>query len=189
MIKSQTKKRRALQWAACFTTILVSVSLAAATEETTRTQLWASVNDVPISEAAVREHVRAYLRRIGHTKLSESRMATLEKEMLKKLIEEELLYQEGRRQGLVVSEEDIEVGLARIRDRFSSDTDFEAALAKARLDPAAIRKGVERSLLIEKTWEKLVSTPENERRQALQKLTTRATIVISTQDSGDDFVN
>lgn len=147
----------------------------------------AMVNEVPITDQAVDESVASYLRQIGHRQLSDSRMVVLQKQMLKKRIEEELLYQEGLKKGLHVAEQEIEIGIAQIRNRFPSESAFRTALSKEVLDLGDLRKGVERSILIKKTWEGLLEMPEDDRAQRLQEITENARIQIHSTDSGEDF--
>jgi len=190
MKRSPLKKPDFIQRSAsCLVALLLSVAMATAADKTAGEHVLAEVNDVPIRNTAVQESVRAYLLRIGHKELSASRMAALENDILQTLIEEELLYQEGQKQGLVVDEAEIEAGVLRIRNRFSSDRDFEAALAKAVLDRETLRKGVARSLLIKRIWEDLSEMTEADRKQRLQTLTEKATILITPTDSGEGFFN
>jgi peptidyl-prolyl cis-trans isomerase C len=60
----------------------------------------------------------------------ESEMAEMRKEALEKLIENELLYQESKRQDIKVDEAEIERHVATMRKRFPTEAEFEAALEK-----------------------------------------------------------
>jgi peptidyl-prolyl cis-trans isomerase C len=60
----------------------------------------------------------------------ESEMAEMRKAALEKLIENELLYQESKRQDIKVDEAEIERHVATMRERFPTEAEFEAALEK-----------------------------------------------------------
>lgn len=138
----------------------------------------AEVNKRPISDAAVNETLQLYLRQIGHEKLSSVRMAALRKEVLKKLIEEELLYQDGLENHLSVSEAEIEAGVLKILGRFESAEAFDEALSKEALNVEDLRKGVSRAIVIQKSWEGFSSMPESDRVSRLREMTQQADIQI-----------
>ncbi|MEC4678686.1 MAG: SurA N-terminal domain-containing protein [Nitrospirota bacterium] len=79
----------------------------------------ARVNQTPIEAREINARVQVYLRQIGHKRLSPLRMASLEKEVLKKAIEEELLYQEALNNDLSVSAVEITAGLKKNSRTFS----------------------------------------------------------------------
>ncbi|MFQ5597042.1 MAG: SurA N-terminal domain-containing protein [Nitrospiria bacterium] len=149
----------------------------------------AEVNHVPITDTALNDAMDAYLQKIGHRKLSISRMDTLKKEILKRLIEEELLYQEALKTGLAVTDEEIEAGLLEIRSRFPNNEAFETALSKEVLTLDKIRKGVERSLLVNKTWRSFADMTETKRSARLREITKNADIQINANALGEPFVN
>lgn len=130
----------------------------------------ASVNQMPISSRAVDGALRAYLTRIGHRELPALRMQRLREEILKRLIEEELLYQEALKEGLSVAENEIDAGVAKIQNRFDSDQSYESAIQKEALKPGDIRFGVKRSLLINKTWSNLWKMSQAERDKRLKAM-------------------
>ncbi|MFQ5780312.1 MAG: SurA N-terminal domain-containing protein [Nitrospiria bacterium] len=138
----------------------------------------AEVNQATITEAAVDEAVQTYLRQIGHRKLSLSRMTTLKKEALTRLIEEELLYQEGLKEAMVVTEDEVEEEVMEIRQRFPSSEAFEAALKKKELTLEEIKKGVRRFVLIRKTRDSISQLTETDRRNRLKEITENAVIKI-----------
>lgn len=138
----------------------------------------AEVNKTPIEEASVQEAVQSYLRRIGHEQLSPLRMALLRKEVLKQLIEEELLYQEGLRMELPVSDEELETGLGQIRQRFQNQAAYDEALSKAALNLDGIKNGVYRHILIKKTWKALSEMTDADRINRLRHVAEQADIHI-----------
>jgi len=152
-----------------------------------RVEVLAEVNQAKITDKTLEVEVRAYLRKIGHQELSPLRMAAVKKNALKKLIEEELLYQEGLRlqeqedKAIGLSSEEIEAGVQEIRDRFSSEAVFRASLLKEGLDLEDLRKGVARALLIRKTWSLFSEMAPEGRRKRLKTLSEHATIRIHAQ--------
>ena len=138
----------------------------------------AEVNKAPIEDTSVQEAVQSYLRRIGHEQLSPSRMALLRKEVLKHLIEEELLYQEGLKIKLPVSDEELETGMGQIRQRFQTQVTYDEALSKAALDLDGVKNGVYRHILIKKTWKALSEMTEEDRINRLRHMAAQADIHI-----------
>jgi len=63
----------------------------------------------------------------------ESEMAEMRKAALEKLIENELLYQESKKQDIKVDETEIEKHMATLRKRFPTEAEFQAALEKMSL--------------------------------------------------------
>lgn len=139
----------------------------------------AEVNQRPITNRAVNDSLKAYLSRIGHQELPASRMQSLREEILKHLIEEELLYQEGLKTGLSATEDEIDAGVAKIRNRFQSDQSYEAAIQKQSLKREEIRAGVKRSLIINKTWGRLSNLPQAERSMRLKAMSEGADIQVN----------
>lgn len=138
----------------------------------------AEVNKAPIEETSVQEAVQSYLRRIGHEQLSPSRMALLRKEVLKQLIEEELLYQEGLKIKLPVSDEELKTGMGQIRKRFQNQAAYDEALSKAALDLNSVKNGVYRHILIKKTWKVLSEMTDADRINRLRHMAAQADIHI-----------
>jgi peptidyl-prolyl cis-trans isomerase SurA len=138
----------------------------------------AEVNQVPITTAAVDEALQAYLRRIGHRELSLSRMAALKREILERLIEDELIYQEGLKKGETVGDDELEAEAARLRNRFPSQEAFESALGKEKLSREQIDAGLRRFILIRKTWDAAGSMTDEEKRNWLKQIRERSEIKI-----------
>ncbi|MBI3802391.1 MAG: SurA N-terminal domain-containing protein [Nitrospirae bacterium] len=138
----------------------------------------AAVNQAPITAEALNREVQTYLRQIGHRELSSDRMAMLRREMLNKLIDEELLYQEALKQGWKVTEAETEAEVDRIRKRFSTQHDFEAALVKEGLTLDAVEAGVRRFVLVRRMWSALPAATETEKKGWLQTVRERSDIRI-----------
>jgi len=145
----------------------------------------AEVNQARITETALMAEVRSYLRKIGHQELSSVRMAAVKKNALKKLIEEELLYQEGLKllheeagSDLMIAEVEIESGILQIQNRFPSAQAYKASLSEEGLTEEAVRLGIERALIIRKTWAFFSTMDSKVRIAQLKTLTQRAAIQI-----------
>ncbi|MFQ5579178.1 MAG: SurA N-terminal domain-containing protein [Nitrospiria bacterium] len=141
-------------------------------------KVWAEVNAVPITEEAVNTATQVYLTQIGHKRLSPTRMLELKRKMLKGLIEQELLHQEGLKREWVVSEKELETEIKRIRDRFSSEAEFLAAIEKEDLTLKDLRKGVRRFVLIRKTRESISRLSGGARQERLRRITENSAIKI-----------
>ncbi len=160
--------------------VLISIiALVSPVVGVTATTTVAAVNQTPIFSRAVDGALRAYLSSIGHRELPASRMRSLREGILKRLIEEELLYQEALKEGLTVTENEIDAGVAKIRSRFQSDRSYELALEKKVLGPKDIRAGVKRAILINKTWFHLSTLTQTERKLRLKAISENADIKIN----------
>ena len=111
----------------------------------------ATVNQRPITALDLDQAMSSLLpSTFGHRRLSESRVLELKKKVLEDLIEKELLYQEAERRSIRVSPQEIESEVAKIRNRFSSEKEYQAALEKSDLTLEKVRFGVERFLAVRK---------------------------------------
>ncbi len=140
--------------------------------------VWAEVNTIPITKQAVNEATRVYLTRIGHRMLSPARMLDLKRKMLKNLIEEELLYQEGLKKEWTIPKKEIETAVKKIRDRFPSEADFLAAIEEEDLTLKDLRDGVRRFVLIRRTRESISQLPDGAQQERLQQITKNSAIKI-----------
>jgi len=176
------KKRRGLSFGSLIFCSLVLFPFLAGTggaaEEARGAATVAEVNHVPITAAAVDEAVQAYLRQIGHRELSPSRMAELRRELLERLIEDELIYQEGIKKGETVGDGELEAEAARLRNRFPSQEAYESALEKENLSRAQIEAGLRRFILIRKTWDAASSMTEEGKRNWLKQMREHSEIKI-----------
>ena len=82
-------------------------------------------------------------------RLDQARMPEIKRMLTDRLIQQELLYQESRRQGIVVETADVEEQITKMRDRFSSDAEFKQALAKIDTTLPELRVQVERRLAVQ----------------------------------------
>lgn len=89
----------------------------------------------------------------------------LQQEAREELIAEELLYQEARRRGLTVPEEEVTAQIDRLRDEFLSRAAFREAREEHGLDDGTLHRQIERDLLIvrlldEAIYDRLTVNPD-----------------------------
>jgi peptidyl-prolyl cis-trans isomerase C len=91
--------------------------------------------------------VQQRLLRMGKS-LSDSQLSDIKKRVLEDLINRELLYQESQKQGVTVDEAAIDEQVRKLKERFSSATEFKSALSKANLSEAALRSQFKRGMAV-----------------------------------------
>ncbi len=112
---------------------LCAVAFPAAAEEAASSDdKVAAVNGTVISKADLEKEVGRlqWQYSMMGKPAGESEMAEMRKEALEKLIENELLYQESKRQDIKVDEAEIERHVATMKKPFPTEAEFEAALEK-----------------------------------------------------------
>lgn len=112
----------------------------------------AVVNGAPIPRTAVREIVAGVAAVHGDAQ-DPSRREEWERSALESLIDFELLYQEAKRQGVSVSGEDVDREIARAKQKFASERDYEKALSERGWTVAGVRADTERSLVVQRFLE------------------------------------
>ncbi len=131
----------------------------AAQKDIKKEDIAADVNSVPITKKEVSDLVSSTLPRItGHRTLSEERMRFFRAQALNQLIEQELLYQEAKREKIKVKKAEIEEELKKIENRYPDEKTFNEDIKKKGLTADEIKKGLERYLLISK----IMKTKEKE---------------------------
>lgn len=115
------------------------------------------VNGVPISrkeyQSTLRQAEQEYRPKSG--KLSARGRSALGDRILQKMIQDELLSQHARAEGLRVTPEEVETRFDEIKKQGGGDEAFAAFVARRGLDPARIRVNLERNLLIERLAAKI----------------------------------
>ena len=98
--------------------------------------------------------------------VSASQLSAIKKRVLESLIGRELLYQESQKQGVTVQEAAINEQVSKLKDRFSSEAEFNRALSEANLSEAAIKSEFKRGMaiqqFIDKQFVQKVTVPEKE---------------------------
>lgn len=115
----------------------------------------ARVDGTPITEAMVNAVVKGAIS--GRTQPpSSEEIATLSDAALESLIELELLYAAAQRQGITVSDAQVEAELARSRARFAKPADYEAALKRSGLTAAQVHADTRKTLVVDALLERVV---------------------------------
>lgn len=140
----------------CFVTlilfsIVVSATPGWAEEQAAAGDPVAVVNGTAISPEALEfetQRMIDQLARQGQVP-SEEMMPQLKTDVLNRMIEEELLYQDSQAKAITVPEARVEKELASIRERFPSPEDYEAALAGIDMSEDDLVRKITRGVAIE----------------------------------------
>jgi len=145
-----------------------AVALAAGEEAAAPSGRVALVNGVAITEEAVEQkmaEIRQQYARQGEP-VDEQKLAVLRPKVVDNLIEEELLFQESRRQKIAVTPAAMDAALADIRKGFEDEEKFSAALDAMNLTREAFTRKLERLLaireLIQTQVDARIQVPEEE---------------------------
>ncbi|MFQ5677809.1 MAG: SurA N-terminal domain-containing protein, partial [bacterium] len=115
----------------------------------------ATVNGVAIKQSELTAEVNRKLPLASyHARISNEKLQQYQHQALQNLIEEELLYQEAKRQKLEIKQIELQHRVAMMKNGYASENDFQQALAKAGLNILTLMERVERRLLIEKIQQK-----------------------------------
>jgi len=115
----------------------------------------ARVDGTPITEAEVNAVVKGAIS--GRTQPpSSEEIAALSDAALDSLIDLELLYAAARRQGITVSDAQVEAELARSRARFPKPADYEAALKRSGMTAAQLQADTRKTLVVNVLLERVV---------------------------------
>jgi len=105
----------------------------------------------------------------GHGSISPERMAVHRREILQELVVRRLELDEAHREGLTVTEAEVDAAEAALRSRFPDRASYDRAAAAQGLDPAAIRQGLRDHLLgakVERRVKAQVKEPTREQLMA-----------------------
>ena len=130
----------------------------------------ARVNGVVISDYQVESGLQSLLEPYkdskGKVRLSQEQQYAARKHVIDNLVTRELLYQEGCRQGIAATEEEINQVMEHAVDEYGSDGQFKAMLVMTGLSPDEYRGQVRRDIIINKLAASLV---EGKRRPVTTK--------------------
>ena len=112
----------------------------------------ATVNGVDISRRDYDRELKLYRNRMARNgrQLNEQQLQFVSGQILDRMIETELLYQESRKQGVQIETKEIETQFGEIRQRFSSEQEFTEAMGQMDLTEAGVRQQIEKGLAINK---------------------------------------
>ncbi len=124
-------------------------AFAADSSQTTEGKV-ATVNGIDISRKDYDREVRLYadrMTRSGRT-LDDRQAKLIGEQILDRMIDTELLYQESRKQGVQIESNAVQVQFDEIKQRFASEEEFSQAIDQMGLTEAGIRDQIERGLAI-----------------------------------------
>ena len=110
----------------------------------------ATVNGIDISRKDYDREVNLYKDRLARSgrPMDQEQIKVISGQILDRMIETELLYQESRKQGVQIESTEIEAQFSDIKQRFSSEQEFASAIGKMEMTEAGIRAQIERGLAI-----------------------------------------
>lgn len=110
----------------------------------------ATVNGTAISREAYDREVKLYQQRAARDgrQLPELQLQMVKKQILDRMIETELLYQESRKKEIRVEFQAVENQMNDIKKRFPNDVEYQKAIKQMNLSEAIIRVQIEKGLAI-----------------------------------------
>ena len=130
--------------------LLISALSTNAAEPVITEQKAADINGVVISMKALNNEYRQALKQKGTSEndVSAEQALEMKKELLDSLIDEELLFQESKKQNVVVEETTVAASIAKVREKFESDDAYQKALKDANIQGNDLEVRIRRSLAI-----------------------------------------
>jgi len=139
--------------------IMLLPSLIWAAEEKTATGNVAVVNGVSISQQQFSQEMEIYKRRSAAQgqEVPAAQLTLVKKEILEGLIEQELLYQETIKQGIMISNQAVTDQLDTIKKRFPDDATFQSQLKAMGVSELQVKDQIKRGLAIRELIEEKVA--------------------------------
>lgn len=88
--------------------------------------------------------------------VNEAYIASVRRSVIQRMVEEELLFQESQKLGIVVSAEEIDAEVAEARARFQDGAAFERELTRLHMDETQYRRKLHRQRAVDQAIERLV---------------------------------
>jgi peptidyl-prolyl cis-trans isomerase C len=160
--------RKLFQITAIFTLTLVLFLYAIAEEKEPQKEKVAVVNGVVITNDQYSTELEIQRNRVAQqgAQLSDSQLAKLKKEVLDGLIEREMLYQESQKNGIKITEQEVDNQFATFRKHFSNEDEYKDAIGKMNITENEIKEQITRGLaireLIDRKITKNVSVTDEE---------------------------
>lgn len=136
---------------------LVAVSPVWADDAKPKGKLAAEVNGVPVYQEDVDKRLDVLLSQIADItseKPTEDELAELKRRILYDLIEYKMLLNESEKQGVSVTDEDVNNELTGIKSQFPSEADFINALKQAGISEAEFTQTIKDTLLVQRLLDK-----------------------------------
>jgi len=110
----------------------------------------ARVNGTVITRKALDREMARVQRSIvtSGRKLSAADLPRLQQRVLESLIDREILYQEGRKKGFRAEEAEVNDQIASLKKKYSTETEYQAALKRVGLNEGSLRKEIEKGLVV-----------------------------------------
>lgn len=87
--------------------------------------------------------------------INEAYIASVRRSVIQRMVEEELLFQESRQLGIVISTEEIDAEVVAARARFKDKAAFEQELTRLHMDETQYRRKLHRQRAVERVIERL----------------------------------
>ena len=130
----------------------------------------AVVNGVKIPEKTLEQQLNMIQLRYKSMGMNipPEKMAALKSKLLSNLVEQEVLYQESRKQGITVNPEAIASELKKIKNKFPSDSEFYAKIKTLGYTEASLKNQIRENLAIQELIDKEILSkikisPEDEK--------------------------
>ncbi|MBM3254465.1 MAG: hypothetical protein FJZ16_09450 [Candidatus Omnitrophica bacterium] len=117
----------------------------------------AVVNDEVITEGELNEILNPIYEQLNETYRGDELEFYSEqarKEVLERLIEDRLILQEARRQKILVTSDDINQKLSELREKFSSDEEFEKSMAGSSMTMGRLKERIREQLMMARFFDK-----------------------------------
>ncbi len=200
-VKNATRRTAMLSVALLAAVLIVGCSSKSKAAGDTTKDAVAIVNGVGISKAhfdqALASSEQSYQGQ--NQQLSPEQLKQLKTNVLDSLIAQELLFQESKKEKIVISTKQVDDQLSSIEKQFTDDKEFQQALDKTGMTKESLRQSLQRSLAIQELVKKnvldsITITPDEEKKfydentslfQKPERVHARH-ILISTKDAKTD---
>jgi peptidyl-prolyl cis-trans isomerase C len=152
-----TRKLMVRVWCLCFAAFVLSGAVTLADEKKDQKGNVASVNGVVITHEEVNRQMSVleqHLLSTQRTAIQPHMVPVLRNRILNDLIDKELLYQEARKQKIVVEEETVGETLDALRKKFPSEKAFQDKMGQMNLSEETLRSQIRKDLAVQQLAEK-----------------------------------
>lgn len=138
------------RWVCLFLIVLVAAATVYAEDPAKSSSPMATVNGVAISQENFDFEFQQDVGRRAQSgqPLNEAMIPMVRQQVLNRMIEEELLYQDTQAQGIVIDDQRVADELAGIKKRFPSEEEFQTTLATLKTSEDELKRKIQRGLAI-----------------------------------------
>ncbi len=139
-------------WIKPFLAVLAALAVGLAAAPADGEEAVALVNGLAISEGSLEREMKGLQQRLLQSgrDVTPEQLQDLRPRVLESLIDKELLYQASVRQGIEVTDKEMDAEWERIRGRFSSEEEFGQTLDRMGVTPNSLREEIRRSKAVQK---------------------------------------